>query len=126
MWSGVDGKTLRTAYGAEFRRDEQVRSWALKQAPPKRTKTSSIASGKRVEAGEADIKVEAYRAVDIFTRYLWYHDKNRHVLYDSAHQYANVLKQMMNGIKNRTKKDKLHFNNAIRNFELKQGTYTSA
>ena len=77
-----------------------------------------------MESGESDSKAEAYRSVDIFTRLLWYHDKNKHVLYDNAHQFANVLKQMMNLIKNRTKKDKLHFNENIRKFELAQGTHT--
>jgi hypothetical protein len=117
----VKGKTLRKAYGKEFKRDDQLKAWATKQAPPKRTKTSSIRSGKRVESGEANVKQEAYKSVDIFTKYLWYHDKNKHNMNDNAHQFSNVMKQMMNSIKNRTKKDKLHFNGAIRAKERAQG-----
>jgi hypothetical protein len=120
--SGKDGKDLRSAYAKEFRHDKQLYGWAFKQPPPPRTKASSIASGRRVETGASDVKEEAYRAVDIFTRLLWYHDKNKHVLYDNAHQFANVLKQMMNLIKNRTKQDKLHFTANMRKFELSQGT----
>jgi hypothetical protein len=119
----VAGKDLRRAYATEFRHTKQLQEWASKKAPPPpRTKQSSIASGKRVETGASNPKEEAYRAVDIFTQLLWYHDKNKHVLYDNAHQFANVLKQMMNLIKNRTKKDKLHFNANIRKAELAQGT----
>jgi hypothetical protein len=77
-----------------------------------------------VEQGQALEKDEAYKSVDIFTRYLWYHRKNAHVLYDNAHQFANVLKQMINSIKNRNKKDKLQFNPEIRKRERSDGTHT--
>jgi hypothetical protein len=115
---GVDGQALRAAYAREFAGDELLTKWSEQRAPAMRTKASSIASGQRTAAKESLEKNEAYKAVDIFTRKLWYHNKNKHVLYDNAHQFANVLKQMMNAIKNRTKKDKLLFSNAIREREL--------
>jgi hypothetical protein len=71
-------------------------------------------------SGASTKAYEVYYRVDIFTDLLWYHDKNKHVLYDSAHQFANV-KQMLNTIKNRTKKDKLQFNTTIREVERKNG-----
>jgi hypothetical protein len=113
---------LRRAYAAEFKGDKTLKAWSkMLTPPPKRTKISSIASGRRVESGESTATSEAYKAVDIFTELLWYHDKNKHVIYDNAHQFANVLKQMMNSIKNRTKKDKLQFNTVIRQRELDNG-----
>jgi hypothetical protein len=121
LCAGAAGVILRRAYEKEFGQDDTLKEWARLVAPRKRTKKSSVAAGMRVESGGGNIDMEAYRAVDIFTRLLWYHDKNKHVLYDNAHQFANVLKQMMNSIKNRTKKDKLHFNNKIRAVELKLG-----
>ena len=121
----MEAKDTRNAYAHEFREDPTLRAWASLPPPPKRTKRSSIASGKRVESGQSKIKQEAYRAVDIFTKYLWYHDKNRHVLYDNAHQFANVLKQMMNFINNRNKGNQLNFTPKIRKQELAQGTLTT-
>ena len=119
--SGVEGTKLRAAYAKEFKGDATLRAWATKNAPPLRTKLSSIASGKRVESGASTEKEEAYKSVDLFTRLLWYHDKNNHVLYDNAHQFANVLKQMLNFMKNRTKKDKLLFTQTMRKRELASG-----
>jgi hypothetical protein len=75
-----------------------------------------------VERGQAEATDEAYRAVDIFTRRLWYHQKNAHVLYDNAHMFANVMKQMLGSVKNRNKKDKLKFNPEMRKRERSTGT----
>jgi hypothetical protein len=119
----VDGRKLRAAYQQEFRKLDLVSGWAAKQAPPKRTKKSSIASGRRVESGEALMRDEAYRAVDVFTLLLWYHKKNEHAFYDNAHQFANIIKQLMKGIKNRNASDKLDFCPEIRKGELQQGSY---
>jgi hypothetical protein len=82
-----------------------------------------MASGRRVQRGQAPEKDEAYKAVDIFSQYLWYHDKNSHVLYDNAHQFANIIKQMLLAVKNRNKSDKLHFNKPMRKRERDQGTH---
>ena len=121
---GVAGQALRTAYAREFSADELLTKWSKQRAPTMRTKACSIASGERTAAKESLGKNEAYKAVDIFTQKLWYHNKNKHVLYDNAHQFANVLKQMMNVIKDRTKKDKLQFNTHIRDGELALGKQT--
>jgi hypothetical protein len=118
---GAAARVLRGAYSRAFPHDDLLEEWSKKLAPAARTKARSIASGERVASGAREPKEEAYKDVDIFTKYLWYHDKNRHVLYDNAHQFANVLKQMLNAIKNRTKKDKLNFNNNIRATELRRG-----
>jgi hypothetical protein len=75
-----------------------------------------------VERGQAEPTDEAYKAVDIFTRDLWYHEKNAHVLYDNAHMFANVIKQMLGSVKNRNKKDKLKFNPDMRKRERTTGT----
>jgi hypothetical protein len=121
--TGKDGKALRAAYAKAFPASKHLQDWAKKPKPAARTKESSIRSGNRVLSGASTKPYEAYYRVDIFTELLWYHNKNKHVLYDNAHQFANVLKQMMNTIKNRTKKDKLQFNANIRRVELKQGNY---
>jgi hypothetical protein len=120
--AGRAADALRDRYAEEFKFDPLLKEWATKGPPRTRTKASSIASGKRVERGQAAEKDEAYKAVDIFTSHLWYHDKNNHVLYDNAHQFANVLKQLLNVIKNRNKKDKLAFNPEIRKTERNSGT----
>ena len=119
--SGVEGMELREAFKKEFSADATLQDWAKKHAPPKRTKISSLKAGRRVASGQSMMENEAYRDEDIFSLLLWYHDKNKHVLYDNAHQFANVLKQMMNAIKNRTKKDKLNFSQNIRAKELAEG-----
>jgi hypothetical protein len=122
VYTGVEGTALRKAYAKEFKASPTLKDWAKKKAPSMRTKASSIASGKRVEKRQSKPTDEAYKAVDVFTRLLWYHDKNKHVIYDNAHQFANVLKQMMNSIKDTTKKDKLQFNTLIRQAEAADGT----
>jgi ornithine carbamoyltransferase len=119
--AGVQGMALRAAYAKAFPQDKHLQAWAKKTKPAARTKESSVRSGERVVSGASTKPYEAYYRVDIFTELLWYHNKNKHVLYDNAHQFANVLKQMMNTIKNRTKKDKLQFNANIRKVERKNG-----
>ena len=74
-------------------------------------------SGNRVANGETAEKDEAFKDVDVYTMMLCYHDKIRHTYYDLAHQFANVIKHMLNYMKNKTTSNSVLFNPAKREHE---------
>jgi hypothetical protein len=95
---------LRGEYKSEFVNADGVSPSACEPPPAKRTKTSAVASGNRVQRGESTAKEEAFKDVDLYTTSLWYHDKIGHTLYDLAHQFANVIKHVLKYQKNKKKR----------------------
>ena len=94
---------LRGTYDEVFAADSHLQHLAYEQRPAKRSKAESIDTGNRVQQGELKADSAAYTDVDYHTISLWYHDKNKHTIYDLAHEFSNVLKQMMSFIKNKKK-----------------------
>ena len=107
---------LREEYEKEFAEYVELSCLASQSRPAKRTKTSAIASGNRVLSGSSE-KTEAYRDVDLYTVNLWYHDKIKHTLYDSAHEFANTIKQILIFICNKAGK-KSNFKDSRRDYEM--------
>jgi hypothetical protein len=108
---------IRAAYAEEFKRVPEMVAYAEQKAPKARKKADAIASGNRFQRGESNKKSSAYYDVDWFTQMLNYHNKISHTIYDLAHEFSNVIKQMLNLIMNKTKKDKLSFTPARRKYE---------
>ena len=69
--------------------------------------------------GLGKAKDEAYHDVDIFTTALWYHNKVKDNLYDSAHQFANAIKQLLIYIGNKAG-NAVRFKDKHREYEIQQ------
>ena len=113
-----DEDDLRKQYEEEFAQADDVGLFSSMERPAKRTKTSAIDSGNRAARHESKEVDEAYKDVDIYTTSLWYHDKIKHTLYDLAHQFANVIKQLLKYMKNKKKADKTVFPPQARAYEV--------
>ena len=122
LQDGEEESALKEAYSLQFSEVPQMAAWgAQKNGPPRlRTKAESVASGNRVLTGESTAKQEAYHDVDNNTMQLWYHDKNKHTLYDLAHEFGNVIKQSFSFMKNKTTSQKQRFTPKAREFETKK------
>jgi hypothetical protein len=114
-------KDLIKTYKKEFKHTYEVgvpTNEAGEAGPPrKRTKKEAVKAGNRVLSGESAEKKEAYRDVDIYTTDLWYHDKIEHTMYDLAHQFGNIIKHMLNYIRNTNKKGTVKFSPEVRTYE---------
>jgi hypothetical protein len=88
----------RKLYKKEFARvttkQLHIGDLAGKKRPRARTHASSIESGRRVQAREAKETDEAFKGVDVYSKLLPYHDKQRHTIYDLAHNGANTVKDV--------------------------------
>ncbi len=84
--------------------------------PRKRTKKEAVNAGNRVLSGKSVKKEEAYRD-DVYTTDLWYHDEILYTMYDLAHQFGNIIKHMLNYIRNKNKKGQVKFSPEVRTYE---------
>jgi hypothetical protein len=74
---------------------------ASKTAPGRLTREEALDWGRKVQREEVAGNISPYVDVDVFSRFLPYHDKIRHVKYDLAHEIANIIKQVFSFIGNR-------------------------
>jgi hypothetical protein len=117
-------KDLMTSYKREFKHTYEggvpTNELGEEGPPRKRTKKQAVDAGNRVLTAKSAEKEEAYKDVDIYTTSLWYHDKIAHTMYDLAHQFGNVIKQMLNYIRNTNKKGKVKFSPEVRTYETEK------
>lgn len=126
LWhAGEEEDALRHMYKTEFEANEQMVAWVTGDAnhrarPRKRTKTQAIADGNAVLNRDASRADSAFYDVDLHTQMLWYHNKILHSLYDLAHEFANIIKQSFNFMKNTNKKGKVKFSATQRELEVQR------
>ena len=111
---------IRRKYAAAFGMSDETTAWkelATLTRPKKRTKAAALANGRAFLRGEICQKEASFLGVDVFSEMLAYHDKTRHNHSDTAHQYANAIKQTVTYLLGRKGEDKKLFNTAMRVLE---------
>jgi hypothetical protein len=78
---------------------------------------ASVQEGRLVAAGHLDAGGATYKDVDVLSELLPYWNKINNTIYDLAHEFANVVKQALNYIKNKGKNNKAKFSKNSRIFE---------
>jgi hypothetical protein len=119
FFTGKEYASLRKRYAKEFAAVPELAALAEQDPPAKRTKAEAVAAGNRVLSGKSTRAEEAFYDVDLHTARLWYHDKIKHSWPDSAHQYANVIKQTFKYVLNKKAPKKVLFSQKLRDFETK-------
>ncbi len=115
------GKALRRAYEHEFKSVPIMQTYHKDRWPASRSHDEALEEGEKEEERIGDRLYAkatlskarqhlAFHGVDAFTRTLTYWDKIRNVVYDPAHEHSNMIKHIVNMIKDKSKKNKVIFN----------------
>jgi hypothetical protein len=125
-----NGQRLRLSYSHEFKNIPSMKEYHMLGWPKKRKHEDAVKEGQteeervgnKVYAKSSLSKARknlAFHGVDAFSKVLRYWDKIRCVVYDQAHEHANVIKQIINLIQDKQKKGKCLFNATVRQQEAK-------
>jgi hypothetical protein len=127
----TEGKRIRLAYANEFKNVPTMNSYHMMTWPKTRVHEEAVTEGRTEEIrvgnkmyakstlSKARQKI-AFHGVDAFSKALKYWDKIRCVVYDHAHEHANVIKQIVNLIQDNDRKGKCLFNDVVRQYEAQK------